>query len=310
MATSSEYFCIFVVLNNKDMTKFDNIILIFLLLTLIGCGSNDEPYNEPYKVSASCILVNEASEVKGSEAKNGDAYNFYSSYKKSITDIIAKYNNYAFPNSSSSSPQELADKYKEQIIADFNKIQKELDNASVHKCHFNFEISISTKVIDGNKEFQSMETLTIVYAPDFSDISRFTVRIDLSSYALWGNFGVSEIGGYRIFDKENSIPESFPYNENSYTGFSGVILIMGYDRSTGYPQPLAYEATCPIEKSFLNLLSIDANSLDAVCSLCGSHYDVLVGGGGPKAGPAISKMVGLIQYKASPRMQGGYFIYN
>lgn len=289
------------------MTNIKDIILIFLLLTLVGCGGNDEPYNEPYKISASCIIVDETSEVKGLETKSGDAYEFYSRYKKSVTDLIEKYNNYTFPNSSTSSPQELADNYKELILADFHKIQEELDAASGHKCHFNFEISVSTKVIDGSKVCQSNGTTTIMYSPDFS---RFSVKIDISTYALWNNFGVNGIGDYRIFDKENGIPESFPYNENSLTGFAGVLLIMGYDSSTGYYQPMAYEATCPIEKSFLNILSIDANSFDAVCSLCGSHYDVLVGGGGPKSGQALSEKVGLIQYKVRVTTQGGYIITN
>lgn len=134
-------------------------------------------------------------------------------------------------------------------------------------------------------------------------IPRYTVRIDLGSYALWGTYGVNGMGEYRIFNRDKRLPSNFPYNVNTYTGYGGVLLMMGIDG------PQAYDLSCPVEASQDVILSIDPNNYDAVCSRCGSRYNPLTGDGGPLSGVAINNKVGMRQYRVMPS-NGGYFISN
>ena len=138
---------------------------------------------------------------------------------------------------------------------------------------------------------------------DSKVIPRYTVRIDLGSYALWNTYGVGGMGEYRIFNRDKRLPSNFPYNVNTYTGYGGVLLMMGIDR------PLAYDLACPVEASQDVILSIDPTNFDAVCPRCGSHYNPLTGDGGPVSGVAINNKVGMRQYTVMPS-NGGYFISN
>ena len=113
-------------------------------------------------------------------------------------------------------------------------------------------------------------------------VPRYTVRIDLGNYALWNTYGVGGMGDYRIFDRMKGIP------------------------SDG---PLAYDLSCPVEASPNVTLSISSENFEAVCSLCGSHYDPLMGAGGPVKGVAINNKVGMRQYHVMPS-NGGYIITN
>jgi hypothetical protein len=134
-------------------------------------------------------------------------------------------------------------------------------------------------------------------------IPRFTVRIDLSGYAIWNTYGVNGVGEYRIFNREKGIPSNYPYNVNTYTGYGGVLLMMGIDG------PMAYDLSCPVEASQEITLSIDADNFEAVCSKCGSRFNPLTGAGGPISGVAINNKVGMRIYRATPS-NGGYFISN
>ncbi len=138
---------------------------------------------------------------------------------------------------------------------------------------------------------------------DNKTVPRFTVRLDLGSYALWNTYGVNGMGEYRIFDRIKRIPANFPYNVNTYTGFGGVLLMMGIDT------PMAYDLSCPVEASQDIVLSIDNSNYDAVCPRCGSHFNPLTGNGGPVSGVAITNKVGMRQYRVMPS-NGGYFISN
>ena len=131
----------------------------------------------------------------------------------------------------------------------------------------------------------------------------FTVRIDLGSYALWNTYGVNGMGDYRIFNREKKLPKDFPYNVNSYTGFGGVLLMMGMDA------PMAYDMACPVEINQSIILSINSENFEAVCPKCGSRYNPLTGDGGPVAGVAINNKVGMRKYRVLPSA-GGYFISN
>jgi hypothetical protein len=74
--------------------------------------------------------------------------------------------------------------------------------------------------------------------------------------------------------------------------------------------PLAFDLACPVEHNAEVTVTIDPTTLDAVCSTCKSHYDVLIGAGGPKSGMAIDRKVGLNMYIVRPTSTGGYFISN
>lgn len=139
---------------------------------------------------------------------------------------------------------------------------------------------------------------------DNKAIPNYTVRIDLGSYAMWTTYGVNGMGDYRIFDREKNIPSNFPYNINTFTGYGGVLLMMGMEA------PMAYDLACPVEASQSITLSINATNFEAVCPKCGSRYNPLTGAGGPLSGVAIKNKVGMRQYRVLANALGGYIITN
>ena len=138
---------------------------------------------------------------------------------------------------------------------------------------------------------------------DNKAVPNFTVRIDLGNYALWNTYGVNGMGDYRIFDRNKNLPANFPYNVNTFTGFGGVLLMMGMDG------PMAYDLSCPVEAGMDITLSIDPENFEAVCAKCNSRFDPLMGAGGPVKGVAINNKVGMRQYRVVPS-NGGYVISN
>ena len=138
---------------------------------------------------------------------------------------------------------------------------------------------------------------------DNKAVPNFNVRIDLGSYALWNTYGVYGMGDYRIFDRSRNLPADYPYNVNTFTGFGGLLLMMGLEG------PLAYDLSCPVEAAHNITLSIDPENFEAVCARCGSRYDPLMGAGGPVKGVAINNKVGMRQYRVVPS-NGGYIITN
>lgn len=138
---------------------------------------------------------------------------------------------------------------------------------------------------------------------DNKSVPRFTVRIDLGSFALWNTYGVNGVGSYNIFNMEKHLPANFQYNVNTYTGYGGVLLMMGLNG------PMAYDLSCPVEISRDIILSVDPDNLETVCPRCGSRYNPLTGDGGPVHGVAINNKVGMRQYRVTPT-NGGYIISN
>ena len=156
------------------------------------------------------------------------------------------------------------------------------------------------------KAFAALLLLVMASACEHIDnktVPRYTVRIDLGSYALWSTYGVSGMGEYRIFNRDKRIPSNFPYNVNTYTGYGGVLLMMGMDG------PLAYDLSCPVEVSPDITLSISADNFEAICPRCNSHFDPLMNAGGPVSGVAINSKVGMRQYRVMAN-SGGYIITN
>ena len=142
------------------------------------------------------------------------------------------------------------------------------------------------------------------------EVPNFMVRLDLSSFAVWSTYGVAGVGDYRYFNRDKRLPANFPYNVNTYTGFGGILLMMGLDSSTGNYSPVAYDAACPVENRMDVVVGIDSDNFDAVCPNCKSRYDVFMGSGGPKSGPAITHRYGLRMLKVYSSPSGGYTISN
>ncbi|MCQ2290422.1 MAG: hypothetical protein MJZ63_04000 [Muribaculaceae bacterium] len=139
-------------------------------------------------------------------------------------------------------------------------------------------------------------------------IPSYTVRLDLGTYGVWNTYGVNGAGDYRIFNRDKRLPANFPYNANMYTGFGGVLLIMGFDASTASYAPLAFDAACPVERRIEYTITVDPSNFEAVCPKCGSRYNVLTGSGGPISGTALAQKVGLTTYKCRQSVNGGYII--
>lgn len=138
---------------------------------------------------------------------------------------------------------------------------------------------------------------------DNKAVPAYTVRINLADYGRWNTYGVVGMGDFRIFNRDKRLPNGFPYDVNTYTGYGGVLLMMGLDA------PMAYDLSCPVEASQDIVLSIDPDNLEAVCSRCNSRFNPLTGDGGPLRGVAINSKLGMRKYRATPS-NGGYMITN
>lgn len=150
---------------------------------------------------------------------------------------------------------------------------------------------------------------------DDDRIPSLRVFINLSGAGMWNSYGVAGVGIHRSFIRyEGEVrPPDFPYTANTHVGFGGVLLIGGVDPFTAEPNvPLAYDLSCPVERSQTVRVSVDPDNLEAVCDVCGSRYDVLTAGGAPVAGPALTGRYkyGLRRYVCRPEAAGGYVIHN
>lgn len=150
---------------------------------------------------------------------------------------------------------------------------------------------------------------------DDDRIPSLPVYINLSGAGMWNTYGVAGVGIYRNFINAGTTqsPAGFHFTANTYVGFGGVLLIGGVDPFTTETNvPLAYDLSCPVERSPEIRVTVDADNLEAVCHKCGSHYNVITAGGSPVAGPALTgdTKYGLRRYVCSPGQGGGYIIHN
>lgn len=145
-------------------------------------------------------------------------------------------------------------------------------------------------------------------------IPAMPVSIDLTAAGTWNSYGVAGFGDFNYFvfiSGSERLPAGFPYKTSSATGFGGVLLIEGMDPFTMETlTPLAYDLACPVERQRTVRVAIDPETMEAVCPVCDSHYDVTMGGGAPTAGPAITgeNKYGLKRYSCRPSAYGGYYI--
>lgn len=145
-------------------------------------------------------------------------------------------------------------------------------------------------------------------------IPAMPVYIDLSNQGMWNSYGVSGFGSFRYFVCQTGSaiePAGFPYKDGAATGYGGVLLIEGMDPfELQTSMPLAYDLSCPVEKSQTIRVAIDPKTFEAVCPVCESHYDVTMGAGAPTAGPALAgeRQYGLRRYTVHPTTLGGYII--
>lgn len=150
---------------------------------------------------------------------------------------------------------------------------------------------------------------------DDDRIPSLPVYIDLSGAGMWNSYGVAGVGiSRRFINWQGELsPSGFHYNANTYTGFGGILLIGGIDPFTGDPNvPLAYDLSCPVERSQTVRVEIDPDNLEAVCPQCESRYDVVTAGGVPVGGQALTGKTkyGLRRYVCQPGQTGGYIIHN
>lgn len=146
---------------------------------------------------------------------------------------------------------------------------------------------------------------------DDERIPRMPVSINITGAGMWNTYGVAGTGLSRDFILREGIPAGFPYTQGSATGYGGVLLIGGMDPFTSEPNvPLAYDLACPVERKPTVRVYIDPANLDAVCPECGSHYNVVTGGGAPVSGVALTgqRKYGLRRYQCLGGSAGGYYI--
>ena len=138
------------------------------------------------------------------------------------------------------------------------------------------------------------------------------VNVNLENQGLWNSFGVSGYGQrqYFILSDRLRVPVGFQYVYGSMTGYGGVLLISGFDPRTGDIGPLAFDLSCPVERLPDVRVEVDPDNFDAVCPVCGSHYNVVEQSGSPISGPAKSMKYALRPYRCYPSSQGGYLITN
>ena len=141
----------------------------------------------------------------------------------------------------------------------------------------------------------------------------YPVRINLGNYALWTTYGVVGVGDYRIFNRDKKLPANFPYDVNTFTGYGGVLLVMAQDINstmTGTIAPQAYDLACPMEGRGDVVVTIDGETMHAVCPQCKSEYDVFFQNGRGVSGTAASHNRGLNPYTVRATNNGGFIITN
>ena len=149
--------------------------------------------------------------------------------------------------------------------------------------------------------FLTFATLTAFDKVNDDRIPPIPAYLALNNAGLWNTYGVSGYGQFRYFNKDKRIPGNYSYKERDYTGFGGILLIEGIDG------PLAYDRACPVEATTDAVLTVDTENYEAVCSKCGSRFNVCEAAGAPVAGKAHELKYGLRRFSVIAA-SGGYII--
>ncbi len=165
------------------------------------------------------------------------------------------------------------------------------------------EITYSFTLYDGSKHEVILKYDLLGHSLD-EHLANSPVNIDLAYYGTWDVYGVHSAGDFQYFCKDKQLPSSFNYLRETYTGFGGVYIIR-----TFLGDIKAFDATCPVEQNRDLIVSIDPETYHAICSACGSHYDIFENNGAPISGNALELKYGMKPYTVVS-MGSGYKITN
>lgn len=144
----------------------------------------------------------------------------------------------------------------------------------------------------------ALSLLCACHTVDDERIPYAPVRIPFSTQAEWEYYGVTGALDWQRFIREQGIPANYPYTELTYTGFGGVLLCGDI-----HGNPVAYDLSCPVERSRDVRVEVDNEQANAYCPKCGSVYAVFNNNGAPLSGPATQKGYGLTRYSVGRGQQ-------
>lgn len=136
---------------------------------------------------------------------------------------------------------------------------------------------------------------------DNDRIPTAAVHIEFGNAAMWSVYGVSAYPDYRVFIKSENKPKGFTYVANSATGYGGVMLVC-----TPTNVVLAYDMSCPVERSSTVRIEYDTDDLVLRCPNCGSTYDIATGS--PLSGSALKQKYLLQPYAVYFNAMGGVLV--
>ena len=138
---------------------------------------------------------------------------------------------------------------------------------------------------------------------DYDRIPPAPVRIEFGNAVIWSVYGVAAYPDHKEFIKNENKPRGFSYTANSYTGYAGVLLVCNPLNTV-----LAYDLSCPVERSIKTRIKFDEQDLVLRCNECGSTYDVSTGS--PLSGPAHEGRYFLQPYAVFFNPMGGVLVTN
>ena len=125
------------------------------------------------------------------------------------------------------------------------------------------------------------------------------VYVPFTTEADWITHGVSGACMSKRFVKQLRLPNNYPYNQWSNTGFGGVLLCTDI-----HGTPIAYDIACPVEVRYDVRLEVDQELQKARCPRCGSIFDIYTNYGYPVGGPAAEDGYAMQVYRVTPGPQG------
>lgn len=72
-----------------------------------------------------------------------------------------------------------------------------------------------------------------------------------------------------------------PRTANEYIGYSGVLVICGFDTTNGGTTYYAYDLCCPNELKRNTRIEVNDETATAICPSCGAEFEIAYGAGNP-----------------------------